>query len=107
MVIVSKTSLQRQRQLSDAIAAHQPSVKRPKLDIVVESDDENSVTDKNDLYQSDNKSYNRAWYWNNSSEDDISDSDNAWGDNLRYGSCCKKSSLHRSVVSCTRRAEPK
>ncbi len=44
----------------------------------------NSIWSLNVIYQSDNESYNRAWYWNNSSE--VSDSDEARGDNLGYGS---------------------
>ncbi len=67
--MVSKIALQQWRQLGDARAARQPRVKRPNLDIVTESDEQNSAIHENDLYHSDNKSYNQTWYWHNSSQE--------------------------------------
>lgn len=97
-------SAQRRKQLSEARAARQPRivhgrqprVKRQELDIATpETPDENkgdssaahstapSAT-QNDLYQSEEESYNGAWYWDNSSEDSVSDSDEGEGDNSEY-----------------------
>lgn len=94
-------SAARRKQLSEARAARQPRVvhdrqprvKRQKLDI--ETPDENKEDScaahsaahpaiQNDPYQSKEESYNEAWYWDNSSEDDISDSDEGEGDNSGY-----------------------
>ncbi len=102
MIMISKISLHRRRQLSDAGAARQPRVKRPKFDLVTESDEEIFATDQNDLYQSDNESYNRTWYWNNSSEDGMSDSDEVEGDNPGYSSESESdvgTTVHKTLIT--------
>lgn len=73
-------SSQRRKQLSDARAARKPRTKRQKLDVTTQNDwDEVSFSSapstQSDLDQNDDESSSVPWYWNNSSEDDISDSE--------------------------------
>lgn len=54
--------------------------------VFIENQNENSVTDKNTLGQSDNNYYNQAWYWKNCFKDDIIDSKRTERGYLYYGS---------------------
>lgn len=83
-------SAQRRKQLSDARAARQPRVKRQKLDTTPSENNEKENPSaahsaaQSDLDQSEEDSYNGAWYWDRSSEEDISHSGKGKGNNREH-----------------------
>lgn len=91
-------SAQRRKQLSDARAARQPRVKRQKLDTTPSENNEKENSSaahsaahstahsaaQSDLDQSEEDSYNGVWYWDRSSDEDISHSGKGKGNNRAH-----------------------
>lgn len=84
--IVLKISLQSHLQLGHAWLTRKIIVQQPILDKVTENNIKNLTTRKNNLNESSNESYNRIVSWHNDFKNNDFYLNDAYKDNLKYGS---------------------